>query len=353
MMLMLGSDSLGGVWSSIVTGLFPSMRIRVDVGTTNSEGVRGNGGQRTIAAWQRKRRANIKGKAAGARQAGSDGQDSGRDDVKTYRGRGLTAEGGGLSPGSHGVLHCHQRSLSPAAWCRRAKSVPSASDPIYCDIVQGGTALQLMSGAVPLVGGLADFTGDLAPDAVECCKLARTVALRLTDGLPDGPIATSHDAEEKRTPNAAGVGWAAGGSKFGVLTDGVSEEAVMEWFIEEVTNYEPSDRRETAGSRLGKRHLRKILTAVGQDCPQGANDTGAKVSLLVYVVLPEADIRPAETSSAWGGGLVRSPVSVPTHDGNLAELESLKADKEKHSAKLEALKADKEKHYAELEALKA
>lgn len=126
-----------------------------------------------------------------------------------------------------------------------------------------------MSGAVPLVGGLAGFTGaalkagdcyvqtrrvakvmlllcltsprnaiivshaqtcgdaderhasplcfvvvrqitDLAPDAVECCKLARTLALRLTDGLPDGHIATSRDAEEKHTHSAAGVGWGAG-----------------------------------------------------------------------------------------------------------------------------------------------
>lgn len=79
--------------------------------------------------------------------------------------------------------------------------------------------------------------------------------------------------------------------------------------------------------------------------------------MLVSVVLPEAGIRPAETSSASVGGVVQSPVSAPTRDGNLqnilAELEALKADKEKHSAELEALKADKEKHYAELEALKA
>lgn len=36
------------------------------------------------------------------------------------------------------------------------------------------------------------------------------LALRLTDGLPNGPIAKSRDAEEKRTHNAAGVGWGAG-----------------------------------------------------------------------------------------------------------------------------------------------
>ncbi|CAM9961251.1 unnamed protein product, partial [Ectocarpus fasciculatus] len=212
-----------------------------------------------------------------------------------------------------------------------------------------------MSGSVPLVGGLAGFTGaalkagdcyitDLAPDAVECCKLARTLALRLTDGLPDGPIATSRDAGEQCTHGAAGAGWGPGGSKFGVLTDAVSEEAVMEWFIEEVANYEPSDSGESAGRRLGKRHLRKILTAVGRDCLQGANDTGAKVNVLVSAVLPGANIRPAETSSASAGGLVRSPVSAPTHDGNLqkilAELEALKADKEKHNAELEALKAE-------------
>ncbi|CAM9622956.1 unnamed protein product [Ectocarpus sp. 8 AP-2014] len=75
-----------------------------------------------------------------------------------------------------------------------------------------------------------------------------------------------------------------------------------------------------AGRRLGKRHLRKILTAVGRDCLKGANDTGAKVNVLVSVVLPGANIRPAETSSASVGGFVRSPVSAQTDGGNLRKV---------------------------------
>lgn len=67
---------------------------------------------------------------------------------------------------------------------------------------------------------------------------------------------------------------------------------------------------------------------------------------MILVVLPEADIRSAETPNAPDGVLVRPPVSAPSHDGVVqqlaAELEALKA----------GMKADKEKHHKEVEALK-
>ncbi|CAM9895588.1 unnamed protein product, partial [Ectocarpus fasciculatus] len=67
---------------------------------------------------------------------------------------------------------------------------------------KAGAALNLMSSAVPVIGGLTGLTGKalqtgdhylqtrrlvkitaLAPDAVECCSLARRLALELSDGL--------------------------------------------------------------------------------------------------------------------------------------------------------------------------
>lgn len=47
----------------------------------------------------------------------------------------------------------------------------------------------------------------LAPDAVECSKLARTLVPQLTDDLTDVTIATSYDAKENPKRSAAGVGW--------------------------------------------------------------------------------------------------------------------------------------------------
>ncbi|CAM9229427.1 unnamed protein product [Pylaiella littoralis] len=251
---------------------------------------------------------------------------------------------------------------------------------------KAGTAFKLISGAVPMVGWIASFAGaalkagdcliqtrrvvkitDLAPDAVECSKLAKSLALRLTDGLTDDTIATSC-AKTKNTHNAAGVGWGAGeGDGSGALADGVSEEDFMEWFVEEFASCESSNcgaaaeiREVQAGRRLGKQHLHKLLTAVGQDCLQGTNNTWEKVNRLVLVILAGADFRPAETSNASEGIFVRSRVSAPSHDGVVqqlaAELEALKAAmksvEDKHHAELGALKSDKEKHHAEVEALK-
>lgn len=51
---------------------------------------------------------------------------------------------------------------------------------------------------------------ELAPDARECSKLARTLALSLTDGLTDGAIASSHRAKEDRKHGATRVDWGTG-----------------------------------------------------------------------------------------------------------------------------------------------
>ncbi|CAM9616074.1 unnamed protein product [Ectocarpus sp. 6 AP-2014] len=243
---------------------------------------------------------------------------------------------------------------------------------------KAGAALQLMS---PLVCGLAGFAGaalkagdsfvqtrwlekitDLAPDAVECSKLAKSLALRLTDGLTDGNIATTYDANEHLARHAAGVRWGAGGSKLsqgsGALPDGVSEEAVMEWFVDRISEYEPGNcgattetREFQAGKRLGTRHLHMLLTAVGGGCLQGTNNTGEKIQVdrLLQVVLPEANIHPTATSSAGEDPRMRPPVLASAHDAGLdkaTELARLTAD-------WEALKEKHEKHLAEIEALRS
>lgn len=46
---------------------------------------------------------------------------------------------------------------------------------------------------------------DLAPDAVECCKLARAVALRLTDDLTADTTCTSNNAQKRVDHGVAGV----------------------------------------------------------------------------------------------------------------------------------------------------
>ncbi|CAN0112682.1 unnamed protein product [Ectocarpus sp. 12 AP-2014] len=94
-------------------------------------------------------------------------------------------------------LHCCLRLQSTRiALCRSFEAL------MFRAAFQAGAALELMSSAVPVVGGLPEpagkalETGDhylhtrrfvkitaLARDAMESCPLARTLALHLTDGL--------------------------------------------------------------------------------------------------------------------------------------------------------------------------
>eukprot|EP00752_Nemacystus_decipiens_P006587 g5929.t1 len=223
-----------------------------------------------------------------------------------------------------------------------------------------GTALKLISGAVPVVGGLAGFAdealkaGDravqtrrvvkitaLAPDAVECCQLAKRLALRLADGLTDGTIVASYRDKEHLSHNAAGARWEAGmgGWKQGIDTlDDSTEETFLNWFVDKVAECEAdSDSRkrtseQKAGRRLGKRHLRTLLSAVGRGCLEGARTSEEKGDRLFKVVAPDADARPAAPTTAPKASLVRAPAHGGSVDAG-AEFAAMKAQ-------MEALKAE-------------
>ncbi|CAM9763066.1 unnamed protein product [Ectocarpus sp. 13 AM-2016] len=144
---------------------------------------------------------------------------------------------------------------------------------------KAGAALQLMSSAVPVVDGLAALagraleTGDhylqtrrlvkitaMAPDAVECCSLARRLALQLTDSLRHDTSTTADDAGEVRASTTAVMN---GASRYGrsahVMPGDMSEEDVFEHLLEEVASYKRNDH---GGNRLGKKHLCKLLKAI-------------------------------------------------------------------------------------------
>ncbi|CAB1096749.1 unnamed protein product [Ectocarpus sp. CCAP 1310/34] len=182
-----------------------------------------------------------------------------------------------------------------------------------------GKALALLSAAVPMVGGLGGIaagalkTGDryiqtrrvakiadIARDAVECCSLARRLALRLAEGLAIG--ASIADTVVGTIGGAGGGGWRQGEY---ALPDGAGEKDVMEWFADEVSNFEPQHRHATrmtpeeqAGSRLGKKHLQTLLLAVGTGCLEGANNIEEKVELLVRTVFPEDEGNAVSTPRA-------------------------------------------------------
>ncbi|CAN0115008.1 unnamed protein product, partial [Ectocarpus sp. 6 AP-2014] len=129
---------------------------------------------------------------------------------------------------------------------------------------------------------------DIAPDSTDCCLLARTLALQLSDGYVDGTLPTIDTAEERGTHTTAGMGGVEGvcgwNQDIGASPDSATEEAVMDWFVEEVAEYEPNnlDARKTtaavqAGRRLGKRHLQTLLKAVGRGCLRGTNTPDEKV----------------------------------------------------------------------------
>ncbi|CAN0439634.1 unnamed protein product, partial [Ectocarpus sp. 12 AP-2014] len=251
---------------------------------------------------------------------------------------------------------------------------------------KAGAALKLISSAVPVVGGLTGLAGTaleagdhylqtrrlvkitaLAADAVECCSLARRLALQLSDSLRHDGSTRADDAGEVRAGTTVGMN---GGSGYGrgadMMPGDMSEEDVFEYLLEEVASYERNDH---GGKRLGKTHLRKLLEAIQRGCLDGSSCTERKIDVLLLEVLPEADFRPVATSSTPKEVIVRSPpVVAAAHDGGLpsmanfaamrAELAALKSAKDKQQAELEeqqgeveALKSDKEQQRAELEGL--
>ncbi|CAM9762173.1 unnamed protein product, partial [Ectocarpus sp. 13 AM-2016] len=241
---------------------------------------------------------------------------------------------------------------------------------------KAGAALQLMSSAVPVVDGLAGLagkaleTGDhylqtrrlvkittTAPDAVECCSLARRLALQLTDSLRHDTSTTADDVGEVCASTTAGMN---GGSRYGrsahMMPGDMSEEDVFEHLLEEVSSYKRNDH---GGNRLGKMHLRKLLKAIQRGCLDGSRCTEHKIEVLLLEILPEADDRPVATSSTPKEVIRSPPVLAPAHDSGLpsmgdfaamrAELQVLKSDKEKQRAELEEQQEKNEAQQAKLE----
>ncbi|CAM9220590.1 unnamed protein product [Ectocarpus sp. 13 AM-2016] len=117
-----------------------------------------------------------------------------------------------------------------------------------CGVGKAGVALKLMSSAVPVVGGLTGLagkaleTGDhylqtrrlvkitaMAPDTVECCTLARSLALHLADGLRNDAGATADDADEVRVLTTAGMIGSGCGRGADMMPGDMSEEDVFEY----------------------------------------------------------------------------------------------------------------------------
>eukprot|EP00752_Nemacystus_decipiens_P006258 g5643.t1 len=217
-----------------------------------------------------------------------------------------------------------------------------------------GQGMKLLS-SVPVVGLLAGLmdtalkVGDssvrtspleeisgLAPDAVECCSLARKLGLRLTDGLPDDTISIIAEAYE---------GVFESSKNNGVPPEELSEEEYLyDYVVEEVGGYEPTDN---GGKKLGKRHLRKLLQAVRRGCLADSKSTERKVGALLQVILPEANIRPTTTSSAAEDTLAEPRKTPQFHDAGLDPAAEQAITREK----LEALKLDEEKKQAAAEAV--
>ncbi|CAM9255072.1 unnamed protein product [Ectocarpus sp. 13 AM-2016] len=232
-----------------------------------------------------------------------------------------------------------------------------------CGVGKAGAALKLLSSAVPVVGGLTGLagraleTGDhylqtrrlvkitaMAPDTVECCTLARSLALQLADGLRNDAGATADDADEVRVLTTAGMMEGSGcGRGADMMPGDMSEEDVFEYLLEEVASYEGSD---PGGKRLGKKHVRKLLKAIQGGCLDGSSCTEQKIKVLLQQVLPEADVRPAATSSTPKTVIVRSPpVVAPVHDGRLPSI----ADFAALQIAVEELQAANDRQQEELE----
>ncbi|CAM9178057.1 unnamed protein product [Ectocarpus sp. 8 AP-2014] len=244
-----------------------------------------------------------------------------------------------------------------------------------------GAALKLLSSAVPVVGGLPELagkaleTGDrylqtrrlvkiaaMAPDAMECCSLARKLALQLTDGLEDDNGAGADEADQvSEHVTACMNGGSGSGGGPNISPDIMSEDDVFEYVLEEVASYERSDH---GGKRLGKKHLRKLLKAIQRGCLEGSSSIGQKIEVLLLEILPEAGNRPAATSNTRKEVIVGWPAVVAAaHDSGMpsredfaamqAALEALKFDRETQQAELEELQAAKDKQQEELKAMRS
>ncbi|CAM9974691.1 unnamed protein product [Ectocarpus fasciculatus] len=231
----------------------------------------------------------------------------------------------------------------------------------------GATVRTRLSSAVPVVGGLAGLagkvlqTGDhhlqtrrlakitaMAPDAVECCSLARRLALQLTDRLRNDATATADETDQVCVDTTAGAkGGSGSGRGADMLPDIMTEEDVFEYVLEEVASHENNDH---GGKRLGKQHLRKLLKAIQRGCLDGSNCTEEKIEILLLEILPEADIRPAASSSTPKEVIVRPPTIVAAAQDRespsmadfaamQAALEELQAAKDKQEAKIEAVES--------------
>eukprot|EP00752_Nemacystus_decipiens_P006453 g5812.t1 len=246
-----------------------------------------------------------------------------------------------------------------------------------------GEALKLLSGTVPVVGGLASFAAaalkagdhhrqtqrvvkitDMATDAVECCSLSRRLAIRLTDGLAAGIVSTTEDDSMSSTGSGSGAyGWSEEGG--GVLPNEASEESVMEWFADELANrvvgVDEVNNRSRAGAseieakqRLGKRHLKKLLVAVGRDCLQGTNTTGEKVEKLVRVIIPEAR-SPGPAPGAPEKSFLQVPVPASPQDdcsGPGVDFSAITSEMQALKLACEGVRSDNKKLAGEVEALK-
>ncbi|CAM9851490.1 unnamed protein product, partial [Ectocarpus sp. 8 AP-2014] len=204
---------------------------------------------------------------------------------------------------------------------------------------KAGAAMKLMSSAVPVVGGLPELAGKaleagdhylqtrrlvkmtaMAPDTVECCFLARRLALQLTDGLRNDAGATANDTDQVRVHTTAGMNGGSGSGRGADMMPGdMNEEDVFEYLLEEVASYK---RHDHAGKRLGKKHLRKLLKAIQRGCLDRCNCTEQKqIKVLLLEVLPVADLKSAATLSTPKEVIVRSPpVVAAAHDDGLPSM---------------------------------
>eukprot|EP00903_Cladosiphon_okamuranus_P011579 g10892.t1 len=209
--------------------------------------------------------------------------------------------------------------------------------------------LKVLAGIVSIVPGLTTLAAgleegdrclqtrriikitDIAADSSECCTLARSVAMRLTDARSvqqsrNGVSSVSFAGMEQ----GCGLAPASRDREGGEDGKDAMEDA-MEWFVEEVLGSHPTshghDKNCAAkeGQRMGKSHLKMILKAVGQGCLGRERSIDAKVEILVRVIVPGAPGVQGKTTSAPQGPrvLIGHAAScthlLPNHSGVAAD----------------------------------